>query len=108
MNNIENIGPKRSANFFLSCLAFCISICLFFDRPTFAFKTFEFKFAWDANIEADLDGYQIYIRDGVSDSPYQLIADVYLDELLDPENPMVTITRELSDNSKYYFASDSL
>jgi hypothetical protein len=104
MNNIENIGPKGTANFFLFCLAFCVSICLFFDQPTFASETIEFKLAWDANTEADLDGYQIYFRDGISGSVYQMIGDVHVDELVDPDNPMHTVTAELTDNSKYYFA----
>jgi hypothetical protein len=55
-----------------------------------AFGSVEFTLAWDANTEADIDGYDIYIRTPNSD--YELIGDVYVDELADPDNPMVTIT----------------
>jgi hypothetical protein len=79
----------------------------------------EFKLAWDANNEPYLDGYEIYIRDGVSGSGYQMIGNVYIDELVDPDNPVITVTNsdnngfsenptinisELFNNSKYYFA----
>jgi hypothetical protein len=104
MNDIKNFGRKGSAGFLLFCLAFFVSICLLFDPPTFASETIEFQLAWDANTEEDLYGYKIYFREGVSGSAYQMISDVYFYELVDPDNPMVTITIELSDNTKYYFA----
>lgn len=86
--------------------------------PIMASEIVEFKLAWDANSEEDLDGYEIYAREGVSGSPYKLIGEVYVDELAEPDNPMVTITdlyngvfagpairmTELADNSTYYFA----
>ena len=116
---MKNSELKGSANFLLFCFVFFVSICLFFEQPTIASETIEFKLAWDANTEADLDGYEIYFRDVVSGSLYQKIGDVFVEELMDPDNPMVTITNlfkggypvtpsisinELSNNSKYYFA----
>ena len=89
--------------------------------PSTAFKPAEFILGWDANDEADLDGYEIYYRKGVPGSPYIFLAEVYVDELEDPDNPTVTITdlynglltdlitpvvrtAELANNSTYHFA----
>ena len=52
----------------------------------------EFILGWDANNEADLDGYEIYVRKGIPDSTYEFLAAVYVNELEDPNNPTVTIT----------------
>jgi len=81
----------------------------------------EFLLGWDANKEADLDGYEIYFRKGDPGSTYDFLAEVYVDELEDPDNPMVTMTdvsnglfsdiitpvvrmAELANNSTYHFA----
>ena len=81
----------------------------------------EFMLGWDANSEADLDGYEIYVRKGIPGSSYKFLAAVYVDELEDPDNPVVTITdvynglltdiitpvvrtAELANNSTYHFA----
>jgi len=98
-----------------------IFIILCFILPASAVAQIEFKLAWDPNLEEDLDGYDIYFREGSPGSAYRMIGDVYVDELADPDNPMVTITDyfngasvdpdlpefnidELEDGSKYYFA----
>jgi hypothetical protein len=73
---MKNSELKGSANFLLFCFVFFVSICLFFEQPTIASETIEFKLAWDANTEADLEGYEIYFRDVVSGSVYQKIGDV--------------------------------
>jgi hypothetical protein len=52
----------------------------------------EFILGWDANAEADLDGYEIYYRKGDPGSTYEFLTAVYVDELEDPDNPVVTIT----------------
>ena len=81
----------------------------------------EFMLGWDANSEADLDGYEIYVRKGIPGSSYKFLAAVYVDELEDPDNPVVNITdvynglltdiitpvvrtAELANNSTYHFA----
>jgi len=55
-----------------------------------ASEPIEFILAWDANAEEDIDGYEIYFRNPYSD--FVLLGDVYVEELADPDNPMVTIT----------------
>jgi hypothetical protein len=97
-----------------------IHLCCILIGTALAAEPIEFKLAWDANLEADLDGYEIYFKEAGS-SEYKLIGDIYMDELADPENPMVTITDlysgiavdpanptfsmdQLKDNSQYYFA----
>ena len=89
--------------------------------PSRATGPAEFTLGWDANEEADLDGYEVYFRKGVPGSKYKFLAEVYVDELEDPDNPMVTITElynglltdtippvvrmtELTNNSTYHFA----
>ena len=62
----------------------------------------EIIFAWNANDEADLEGYSLYQSTDSSGPPYDLIDDIYLDELADPDNPEVTVT-QLEDGKKYYF-----
>ena len=98
-----------------------IILILLFILPASAAAQIEFKLAWDPNAEDDIDGYDIYIRDGYTGSAYKIIGDVYVDELADPDNPMVVITDlynglvvdpdlvvfkipEMEDGSKYYFA----
>ena len=110
---ITNIGAKSSI--------LSIFIILYFILPASAVAQIEFKLAWDPNLEVDLDGYDIYVREGFPGSAYRMIGDVYVEELADPDNPMVTITdlyngalvdpdlpainiTEMEDGSKYYFA----
>jgi len=98
-----------------------IFIILSFVLPASAAAQIEFKLAWDPNQEIDIDGYDIYFRNGYPGSAYRMIGDVYMDELADPDNPMVTITdlyngvsvdpglpalniAEMEDGSQYYFA----
>ena len=103
---------------FLVCL---IAGDLISALPSTASGPAEFILGWDANEEADLDGYEIYFRKEVPGSPYEFLAEVYVDELDDPDNPRVIISElyngpltdlitpvvemvELTHNSTYYFA----
>jgi len=121
MKILQNLKIKESPHFLLIFLVCLIAVGLVSGSPSTAFGPAEFILAWDANAEADLDGYEIYFREGVSDSTYKFLAEVYVDELEDPDNPMVTITDlfndlladlikpvvkipELANNSTYHFA----
>ncbi len=116
--NLPNLELKNFPYFFLICL---ITVGLVSDLPATASGPAEFILGWDANEEADLDGYEIYVRKGTADTTYTFLAEVYLDELEDPDNPKVTISElyngllsdqitpvvrmaELTNNSTYHFA----
>jgi hypothetical protein len=62
----------------------------------------EITFAWNPNSESDLDGYSVYQSIGSKGPPYELIGELYLDELADPDNPEVTLT-QLQEDVNYYF-----
>ena len=59
--------------------------------------------AWDPNSEADLEGYGVYFKLGVSGPPYDLFGYVTLQELNDPDNPAFAVTG-LVMGSSYYFS----
>ena len=81
---------KRNTNFHLIILTLIAIILLANSDLTATSEPIKFILAWDANTEEDLDGYEIYFRN--SNSKYELLGDVYIDELADPDDPMVTIT----------------
>lgn len=58
---------------------------------------------WNPNSESDLDGYAVYQSIGTSGPPYELIGNLSLDELADPDNPEV-ILNLLEDDINYYIA----
>ncbi len=62
----------------------------------------EITLAWDPSPDADVVGYGIYFK-AAGDQAFKFLDDVYVDELEDPDNPMVTLT-ELDDGATYYFA----
>ena len=102
----------------MTCL---IAIGLVASLPSTASGPAEFILGWDANDEADLDGYEIYVRKGTAGDTYTFLAEVLVDELEDPDRPKVTITdlynglltdlitpvvrmAELTNDSTYHFA----
>jgi hypothetical protein len=117
---LQNLKIKECPYFlpiFLVCL---IAAGLVSAPPAAATGPAEFILGWDANDEADLDGYEIYYRKGVPGATYTFLAAVYVDELEDPDNPTVAITdlynglltdqitpvvrmTELANNSTYRF-----
>jgi hypothetical protein len=119
--NLPNLEIKNFPYFLLIFLVYLIASGLVSALPSTASGPVEFILGWDANSEADLDGYEIYVRQGTADTTYTFLAEVYLDELEDPDNPKVTISElynglqsdritpvvrmaELTNNSAYYFA----
>jgi hypothetical protein len=81
---------KRNTNFHLIILLLLAVILLANSDPAATSEPIKFILAWDANTEEDLDGYEIYFRN--SNSKYELLGDVYVDELSDSDDPMVTIS----------------
>jgi hypothetical protein len=57
---------------------------------------------WDANSEPDLAGCAVYYNIDQSGPPYDLIRDVPLEDLVDPESPEVIVTG-LNENKRYHF-----
>ena len=119
--NLPNLELKNFPYFLLIFLLCLIAIGLVSSLPSTASGPAEFILGWDANSEADLDGYEIYVRKGPASTTYTFLAEVYLDELEDPDNPKVTISElyndlqsdlitpvvrmaELANNSTYHFA----
>lgn len=78
----------------------CVSFGLLLAIEVFAA---DFTIAWDANDEDNVSGYGVYFRNETSGTPYQWIADVYADELADPQNPMFTVT-EFTEDGIYYLS----
>jgi hypothetical protein len=116
--NLETLKFPYPSLIYLVCL---IALGLTASPSTIASGPAEFILGWDANAEADLDGYEIYVRKGIADASYLFLSEVYVDELEDPDNPRVTITdlynglltdmitpvvrmAELSNNTTYHFA----
>ena len=117
----QNLKRKEFPYFFPIFLVCLIAAALVSTMDATAAGPAEFMLGWDANDEADLDGYEIYYRKGVPGATYKFLAAVYVDELEDPDNPVVTITdvyngllsdiitpvvrmAELANNSTYHFA----
>ena len=118
---LQTLKTKGYSYFCLISLVCLIAASLLSATPSAAFKPAGFILGWDANDEADLDGYEIYYRKGVPGSTYIFLAELYVAELEDPDNPTVTITdlynglltdqitpvvrmAELANNSTYHFA----
>ena len=119
--NLPNLELKYFPYFLLSFLVCLFAVGLVSDPASTASGPAEFILGWDANDEADLDGYEIYVRQETAGTTYTFLAEVYLDELEDPDNPKVTISElynglltdlitpvvrmaELANNSTYHFA----
>jgi hypothetical protein len=111
---------KKSSHFWLIFCAVLIYSCLLFAMPLSASNAVQFELVWDANSESFLEGYEIYFKKKAAGSSYQLIGEVYVDELEDPDQPAITITtlyngviddsgktvklNDLADNTSYLFA----
>jgi hypothetical protein len=96
MDNTSNytfLGPCRIAVLAILFLSLWPSIC----------SAEKVTIGWDPNSESDLEGYVVYRNVGSPGPPYQYADTLPEDDLADPLNPMVTITR-LKEEIAYYIA----
>ncbi len=97
MNQFLRHNSKFS---FPHCISWVLAALLFFLLESTAIA-YDVVLAWDPNDEENLDGYVLYVDDGISEILYEYI-DTYPLEDIDPDNPSVKITG-LSDGLAYYF-----
>lgn len=92
----------------LNTWAVCVSLLLcgglLYAAVPVAYAVTNVTIGWDANSEADIDGYGIYVNSGSAAPPFEHLGDVIIDELSDPDNPSLTLT-ELDDDGIYYLAA---
>jgi hypothetical protein len=102
-SNAKNISPlqtrmpggmaikgakKRSARAFILPPCLCLLICLLIASPA---RSAQVTLAWDANQEADLAGYRVYLNSGTPRPPYDLYRAVTLSNLRDPNHPQLRV-----------------
>jgi len=100
---------SRVSSFFSIALLVLFSIFASFLFPNIA-HCYNPGFAWDANTESDLAGYNFYYKNGDSSGPYNGTGadegdspiNIPLDRLNNPANPQFTI-HGLSDTETYSF-----
>ena len=92
--------PQKVFDSIQHWLSFLIATILFFLTLSSA-NAYDVVLAWDPNTEPDLSGYILYVDDGTSNLPYEHFATYPL-EVIDPNNPVITITG-LQDDLDYYF-----
>jgi uncharacterized membrane protein YgcG len=57
---------------------------------------------WNPNSESDLDGYAVYRSVGSAGPPFELVDDLPLNAIADPDHPEVTLT-QMQENTDYHF-----
>ena len=83
---------------------FLITTILFFIcMVSTAFGSREVTISWNPNTEEDLEGYAVYLQEEALGPPFEFLAALPVDEMMDPETPTVTLT-ELEPGSQYYVA----
>lgn len=65
----------------------------------------DFLYTWDPSPEAGLNGYRVY--QAMEDTPYELLAEVDVADLQDPDHPGYLVT-DLQSGIAYHFAAASV
>lgn len=92
--------PQKTRYSRSSCLSSLFVIFLFFHFITPA-EAYDVTLAWDPNVEENLEGYVLYVDDGISEILYEYV-DTYPLEDIDEYDPTVKIS-DLRDDLAYYF-----
>jgi len=91
--------PMKTMSFLLSLLPATVLLLSNFSAIGLAA---EVALVWNPNSEPDLDGYAVYRSTGSAGPPFELIDDLALDEIADPDHPEVTLT-QLQEDTDYHF-----
>ena len=83
------------------CIALSAVVFLVFASSPAA--AWDITLAWDANTEANLDGYTVYFAKHTPGPPYDYVGDLPLSELANPEQPVASVSN-LERHVNYYFA----
>jgi hypothetical protein len=81
-------AKKRLPRAFILPPCLCLLICLLIASPA---SSAQVTLAWDANQEADLAGYRVYLNSGSPGPPYDLYRAVALSNLRDPNHPQLRV-----------------
>jgi fibronectin type 3 domain-containing protein len=93
---------ENRSRLFISLGALVLLVGLLFPIAAATSTPLEITLTWDPSPDPDVVGYGIYFKTA-GDRAFKFLDDVYVDELEDPDTPMVTLT-ELDDGTTYYFA----
>jgi hypothetical protein len=93
---------KKPINRVLFVLSLLTASVLLFSNFCATGLAAEVSVIWDPNSESDLDGYAVYRSVGSPGSPFELVDDLSLNEIADPDHPEVTLT-QLQEDTDYHF-----
>jgi hypothetical protein len=78
----------RSLHAFILPSCLCLMICLLIASPA---SSAQVTLAWDANQEADLAGYRVYLNSGSPGPPYDLYRSAVLSSFKEPNHPQLRV-----------------
>jgi hypothetical protein len=93
----------RSGRDFLRFLAIAVAAISFFSFFSTAAVAVDVTLGWDPNLEADLEGYAIYVKRDSVPRNKDLYGHLAVGDLADPSNPVETISG-LEPDRKYFIA----
>lgn len=98
----NNMDRKSNYTVILLCLVVFPAVLFSLLSPSICLAK-KVTLGWDANPEPDLEGYVVYRNVGSPGPPYKHSDTLLEDDLVDPLNPMVTMTG-LKKETEYYVA----